>query len=116
MAATILDLNIEQGIPFNQKFRAKNEDQSNKNLIGHSARMQFRPYIGSEEVSLEASTVNTKLLIDTTDSLIEINLSESDTSSLTYKKYVYDLELVDALNIPLRFIQGVANVSPEVTK
>lgn len=116
MAATNITLLIEQGIPFNQKFRAKNEDNSNKNLIGYTGRMHFRSSIGSAVVVLEATTANSKLTIDTTNSIVEIKLSEADTKLFIYKTYVYDIELVDATNIPLRFIEGIANISPEVTR
>lgn len=116
MAATNITLLIEQGIPFNQKFRAKNEDNSNKNLIGFTARMQFRSSVGSSVVVLEATTANLKLVIDVSNSIVEIKLSEADTKLFIYKQYVYDIELVDATNVPLRFIQGTATISPEVTR
>lgn len=116
MAATTVLLLIEQGIPFAQKFRAKNEDGSNKDLTGYTARMQFRTSVGSSIVSLEATTINAKLFIDVANSALEIRLSETDTQSLVYKQYVYDVELVNASGVPIRFIQGTATISPEVTR
>lgn len=116
MAATTVNLLIEQGVPFTQVFRAKNADNSNKSLIGFTARMQFRTSYSSSTAELEATTENSKLIIDTADSLVQINLTEEDTQSLTYKQYVFDLELVDSSGVPLRFIQGTATISPEVTR
>lgn len=115
MSATNFDLSIEQGIPFEQLFIVKNSDGSLKDLSGFSARMQFRVSYSSS-VSLEATTTNSKLAIDTLNSTCKISLSESDTQSLTYSKYVYDLEIVDSSNKPIRLVIGTVNVSPEVTK
>jgi len=116
MPATIQNLNIEQGIPFWAGFRAKNSDDSNKNITGYTARMQLRVSIRSPDIALEATTENAKLVLDPTESTVVIQLTEEDTKSLVYKRYVYDLELVDTFGVPLRFIQGEVTVSPEVTR
>lgn len=116
MSATIFNLTIEQGIPYEQTFVVKNPDGSLKDLSGFSARMQFRLSHSSSDVNLEATTVNSKLVIDTLTSTCKISLNESDTQSLSYANYVYDIEIVDSLNKPIRLVMGKVTVSPEVTK
>lgn len=116
MAATKFDLEIEQGIPYKKKFLVRNEDNSLPNMTGWTARMQFRPYVSSSQVAVDASTANGKLIIDTGTSSIEINLSEADTTAFTSLKYVYDLELLDSLSKPIRLLQGSVSVSQEVTR
>lgn len=116
MAATKLDLEIEQGIPYKKKFLVRNEDASLPNMTGWTARMQFRPYVSSSQVAVDASTSNSKLIIDTATSSIEINLSEADTTAFSSVKYVYDLELLDATSKPIRLLQGNVSVSQEVTR
>lgn len=115
MSATTFNLEIEQGIPYEMVFVVKNPDNSLKDLTGFSARMQLRVSYSSE-VSLEATTSNSKIIINTVNSTCKISLSESDTQSLTYSSYVYDLELVDSSNKPLRLVMGKVTISPEVTK
>lgn len=115
MSATKFDLEIEQGIPYEMIFVVKNSDGSLKNLSGFSARMQMRVTYSST-VSLDATTANSKLIIDTLNSTCKISLSESDTQSLTYSSYVYDIELLDTSNKPLRLVMGKVTISPEVTK
>lgn len=116
MSATIYNLEIEQGVPTNIILTVKNPNGSNKDLTGYTARMQIRVGYLSSEVTLEATTVNTKLSINTGASTVSINLTEDDTKSLVYSKYVYDLEIVSSTNVPIRLIQGECLVSPEVTK
>jgi len=116
MAATVLNLSIEQGIPYYKELLVKDPNGANKNLTGYTARMQFRPYISSSEISLDATTANTKLLIDTVNSYVIINLSEADTQALTYTSYSYDIELVSAANKPIRLVQGTVSLNQEVTR
>lgn len=114
--ATVYNLEIEQGIPFKKKFLVRNADNSSVPLAGYSARMQFRPYASSSVVSIDATTANAKLIINTSDSSVEINLSEADTTSLEFKNYVYDIEIVDTSSVPLRLVQGKVTVSQEITR
>ena len=116
MAAIKFDLEIEQGIPYTKKFLVRNEDASLPVMTGWTARMQFRPYVSSSQVVLDADTTNGKLSINTTDSSVEINLSEADTQACTLVKYVYDLELLDTTSKPIRLLQGNVSVSLEVTR
>ena len=116
MPATTYNLTIEQGIPFEQEFLVKNPDDSPKDLTGFTARMQFRTTHSSNNVALSATTVNAKIVINPITSTCKIILSEADTTNLTYSQYVYDLELVDASNKPLRLIEGTVTIKPEVTR
>lgn len=116
MAATIVDLVIEQGSPFTKVFRAKNSDNSDKDLTGYLARMQIRETYSSSAVALDLTTENAKLSIDAQHSLVTIQISHDDTALLDSKRYVYDLELIDSSAVPFRFIMGAIQVSPEVTR
>lgn len=116
MAATKFDLDIEQGIPYKKKFLVRNEDNSLPVMTGWTARMQFRQYVSSPVVALDASTSNNKLVINTGDSSVEIVLSEADTTVFSSVKYVYDLELLDSSSKPIRLLQGTVSVSQEVTR
>jgi hypothetical protein len=114
--AQIHNISIDQGSPYSQAFLVKNPDNSNKDLTGYSARMHFRTAYSSSTISLDATTANTKLVINIASSTVSINLSATDTASLTYHSYVYDIEIVDGSNIPQRMVQGTVTINPEVTK
>ncbi len=114
--AQVHNITIEQGTPFTQEFLVKNPDNSNKDLTGYTARMQFRTAYSSSTVILDATTANGKLTIDVPNSKCSIVLSAADTASLLYYAYVYDIELVDSLNVPKRMVQGTVTINPEVTK
>lgn len=116
MPATNYNIQIEQGIPYSQEFIVKNADGSNKDLTGYTARMQFRVAYSSESPSLEATSANGKIVLNVGNASCTIELTESDTTLLSYNKYVYDLELVSSSSIPIRLIQGSVLVSPEVTR
>lgn len=116
MAATTYTIMLEQGIPYTQDFIVKNPDNSNKNLTGYTARMHFRTYYSSTDIVLSATTENGKLVITPVSSTCTISLTEADTTALTLAQYVYDLEIVDSLGVPIRLIQGNVKVNPEVTR
>lgn len=116
MAATVLNLEIEQGIPYTKIILVRNQDNSMPDMTGWTARMQFRPFISSKTVSVDATTENGKLSINSTNSSVSIILSEEDTKSLSLTDYVYDLELVDTNSKPLRLVKGNVVVSREITR
>lgn len=114
--AIVHNLNIEQGIPFNQVFLVKNPDLSNKDLTGFKARMQFRVSYGSSVIAMNATTENSRLIIDELNSTCSIVLSEDDTSNLIFNSYVYDIEILSPSLVPTRLVQGAVNVDLEVTR
>lgn len=114
--ATELNLLIDQGSPFSKKIRVLNADGSNYDLTNHTAKTQFRENVRSSEVSLELSTENSMLVIDVLNNTVEIKPDHTATASLIYKKYVYDLDVINQAGVPTRVVQGIATVSPEVTR
>lgn len=114
MPAMQYNLTVEQGIPFIQEFLVRKADNSLKDLSGYTARMQFRLSHSSQVVELSATTENSKLEI--VGSTVKIKLTEADTAALKYLKYVYDIELVDPLYVPMRLVEGTVTLRPEVTR
>lgn len=107
------DIEIEQGVPFEQGFVVR-EDNQLKILTGYSARLHFRVHYSSSNVELEASTSNSKLAIE--GSVVYIRLSDVDTSSLQYRNYYYDMELLNTLGEPVRLVEGRVLVIPKITR
>lgn len=87
-------------------------------LSGYSARMQVRRTIDSANFLLELTTQNGALTIDpsgTAPNQIYIDVSASVTASVNTSG-VYDLEIVNPDGTITRVLQGVFNLSPEVTR
>ena len=45
-----------------------------------------------------------------------LSLTPAQTSNIVAGRYVYDTELVDAANSVIRLMEGIATVTPEVTR
>lgn len=114
--AKLINLDIEQGIPFSQVFIVQNPDLSLKDLTGYTAKCHFRSLHSQESYAIEASTSNSKIQIDLPTSSITLNLSEEDTTSLGLESYVYDIEIRNSSLVPIRLCQGKVLVDPEVTR
>jgi hypothetical protein len=87
-------------------------------LSGYSARMQVRRTIDSANFLLELSTQNGALTINpsgTAPNQIYIDVSASVTASVNTSG-VYDIEIVNPDGTITRVLQGVFNLSPEVTR
>ena len=116
MAAATYDFNIEQGVPYSRVLALKDSEGAVLNLTGYSCRMHIRPYVSSDVILVNATSSNGKLIITNSTGLITISLSEEDTKLLIYSKSVYDLELLDSANKPIRLLKGNVIVSFEVTR
>jgi len=116
MAATVYNLTIEQGIPFTLEFLVKNENGSNKDLTGYTGRMQLRPYPSSTIIALDATSANSKVIINSAASTCTIVLTEIDTTNLSLNQYSYDIELVNSSGVPFRLTEGLATIKFQVTK
>lgn len=116
MPAANYELKIEQGADFIKSFVLKNPDNSVKDLTGHTARMQIRQYVFSDEVLFEATTENGKLLINVGTGTVQMRFTNTDTGSLSVKRGVYDLELIDSTGQVIRLIEGNVLISREVTR
>lgn len=108
----------------NLRFLWKDEDGNPKDITGYEAAMQVRPYktppkaefLG--DVAIEATTENTKLIIDGLEGAINLALRRSDMD-VDAGKYRYDLLIWqgpgDEENA-VRLVAGDFSVRPAVTE
>lgn len=120
--------NIEffQGSTFSLNLTVKETSGVLKDLAGHTARMQIRPSYNSTSVTETLSTSNGEISINTSASLISLELPAirtanisvnlNDTSIPPRTKYVYDLELVDSNQKVDKLLYGDVVVYGEVTR
>lgn len=81
---------------------------------GFTARMSIKDKIGGTEL-LSLTTANNGIIIDNTNKKITLSITATNTAALTWKKGVYDLELVSASGVVTALIAGSVTVSAEVT-
>lgn len=83
-------------------------------LTGFSARMTIRDKVGGLEL-LSLTTENGRILIDNTKKTVTLLLTASDTSALTWKSGVFDLEMVSSTGEVTALMVGSVAVLQEVT-
>lgn len=87
-------------------------------LSGYTARMQVRRTIDSSSFLLELTTSNGGLTINPVNgdtNKIAVFVPANVTASVSTSG-VYDIEIISADNTVSRVLQGVFNLSPEVTR
>ena len=109
-------LTILKGATFWQRLVWKDSDGAPVDLTGYSARMQVRKTISTEAVVVELSTSNGSISLQGVTGAIELHLRAAQTSALTGKAGVYDLELESADGTVTRLLYGDVTLSPEVTR
>lgn len=85
-----------------------------EDLAGATARMTIKDKVGGTEL-LSLTTENGRILIDSTNKVIELVLLASITAGLTWRSGVYDLELISATQSVKALLKGGVSVVPEVT-
>lgn len=84
-------------------------------LTGYSARLKAKYDYNDTVAIIDASTVNGKLVINTTTKRIAFALSAAITSVYDFDRLVYDLELVSASGIVVKTIRGGMTLLRQVT-
>ena len=108
------NITCEQGATFTFQFTVKTGDTA-WNLTGYTATMTVRPFVGSPEPALTASTANARIAIVGATGQVTVTLSDEITAALTASRYVYDL-ILDSGSVVTRLLEGKFVVTPSVTQ
>ena len=112
MAAGKYDIVIDQGSDFAIEVQIQ-QNSANVNLSTHSARAQLRP----TPTSTTKTAYFTCSIVNASQGKINMSLGNTVTANISNGKYYYDLELVNSSDSSVtRLIEGVARVTPEVTR
>jgi len=112
MAAGKYDIVIDQGSDFAIEVQIQ-QDSANVNLSTHSARAQLRPTPTSSTKTADFTCT----VVNASQGKIKMALNNTTTASISNGKYYYDLELVNtSASSVTRLLEGVARVTPEVTR
>ena len=113
MPAAYWKITIEQGATWTTTLTLADRD-----LTGCTARMQIRETAPSPSplLSLTSSPAAGIVITPGPPGIIAVTITAAQTTALTWKTGVYDLELVSAGGIVERLLKGDVVVDPEVTR
>lgn len=118
MPAGLYDMLCEQGATFTRLVTWKDSAGDPVNLSGYIARMQVRPSVRSEELTLDLTSENGGIVFKSPRSLgqLEVVVAATTTADLTPGTYAYDLETVSLSGVVTRLLEGKFIVKAEVTR
>lgn len=103
-----------QGATFAKQLTYAIDDQP-VDLTTYTARMQVREKYTSKTVAVNLTTENGGIELGGDEGTINIYISDEDTSAISAKDYVYDIELIASSEV-YRLLEGKFIVTPEVTR
>jgi hypothetical protein len=111
------NLEINQGATLALVATWKDSAGTAVNLTGYTARLNVRETYSSSSAILTLTTENSGITLGGSAGTITLSASATTTAALTAPfSGVYDLELVSGGGVVTRLLEGVATVSPEVTR
>lgn len=116
--AGLYNLVADQGSTFSRTILWRDPAKKVIDLSGYTARMQIRPSVTSDTVTLELTTENDGIELENSTGTITLYISDETMVTIPENKYVYDLEMVapDADTYVYKLLYGNFVVRPEVTR
>ena len=110
--ATISNLFINQDTDFSTTVTVNDSSGSALNLTSYTALAMIR----KTYQSTTATTFTSTFAADRTTGQITISLTYAQTALLEDGRYVYDLVVTDNSGIKTRVVEGIATVTPGVSR
>ena len=124
MSAGTYNMNIDQGADFKLTLTIKDSTDTEVDLTGHTFRGQIRKTISNATVVASftfnildqvANTGQVEVSLDAATSTA-ILIPKQDNTTRKAEKFAYDIESEDGAGTVVRWLEGVVNLSPEVTR
>ena len=117
MSAARYSTCIAQGSTFTRELTYTDSTGSPVNLTDAEIRMQVRATVSNQTVLVDLSTATSGItIVDALAGSFRIQINAATTSAYTWKKGVYDLEVEFPTGEVRRIMEGIIEVSPEVTR
>lgn len=122
MAAKNYKIQIEQGATFQLHLSLKDVNQNALDLTGWTGKCQLRSrpeaptFIDVPVTILTPATIGVVQLNLTSDQTAAIPVNPTRGATIYPTPYVYSIDLVKPTGEVYRIMQGIAEVSPEVTR
>jgi len=110
MAASPLNLTVEQGVDFEVTITVRNRDSSPLNLLGYTAVSELKKHYTSS-----TSYAFTVTFVDRINGRIALSMTNALTTTIPEGRHVYDVILTSPNNVKSRVVQGTVIVSPGVS-
>jgi hypothetical protein len=107
--ATKLNLVIDQGSTYSNAILVKDSSNTAINLSTYSVAGQIRKYYTSSNSTSFTATGNSS-------GYVNISLTANASGNLTSGRYVYDIEITSNTGIVTRVVEGIATITPQVTR
>lgn len=103
---------IDQGADFSTAITVTDVDGNIVDLTNYTAAGQIRKHYTS------TTAVSFTITFDTprTDGIVNLKLSNTQTANMEAGRYVYDVELTSLGGTVSRLAEGIATVTPQVTR
>lgn len=116
MSAGTHDILIEQGATFKQRIVWKNSLGVAIDLTGFTAKMQARKSYTAPDILVQLTTENGGITLGGINGTIDLLLTATQTSALSFTSGMYDIELISGTGEVTRLLAGEITLSKEVTK
>ena len=103
---------IDQGADFSTEITVTDVNGTVVDLSGYTARGQIRKHYTSSTSTDFTITFGSPR----TDGIVSLALSNVQTANIAAGRYVYDAEIVSSSSIVSRLVEGIATITPEVTR
>jgi len=104
-----LNLVIDQGSTYSNAILVKDSSNSAINLSTYTVAGQIRKHYTSSNSTSFTATGNST-------GYVNISLTSNSTTSLSSGRYVYDVEITSNTGIVTRVVEGIATLTPQVTR
>lgn len=111
--SAFVELFIDQGTNFNNVINIT-DDVTNAavNIYGYTATSQMRRSYYSANISANITCTIT----DAANGELTMSMTAANTANIKAGRYVFDLKVVDTNNTTSRILEGIVNITPQVTK
>jgi hypothetical protein len=103
---------IDQGADFSTTVTVTDDSNAAVDLTGYTARGQIRKHY----TSTTAVDFTINFGSPRSEGQVELSLTNSQTGSMEAGRYVYDAEIISSSGTVTRLVEGIATVTPQVTR
>lgn len=107
------ELTIDQGASFTSVINLTNDDNTPIDLTGHSFACQIRKSYYSTN-----ATANVVVTVEgaNANGTVRLTMDAANTANIKAGRYLYDLKMTDEANTVLRIVEGIATITPQVSR
>ena len=105
-----LNIIIDQGSDYTLDYTVVEANGSFKDITDHTGRASMRKHFDS------LTATDFTVVVDSGNNKITLSMTNAETANTTPGRYYWDAEVVSNTNYVTRVIEGIATITPEVTR